>query len=263
MGAIAARFRMIAQCFGEWPRVQLACLDDGPANGSVFILDGIGGLLLLPVGVRKGLWAAGVPGAIEIHDWHSGPRGELLGDLIAYRRNLRKAAAFAEVLTERRRAYPDAPLHVVGFSGGAGLSVFALERLPDDVQLDTVILGCPALSPRYRLTAALRHVRRCVALISRRDCRVLGLGTTIFGTMDRRHGRAAGLVGFRRPTPFNPDDARAYEKLHQLHWDPSMRAADHFGNHIGCAAPPFAQHYLGPILLGRDDVRPRADSADD
>jgi hypothetical protein len=254
MLGLISRTKMVVQMVHELRRERSSPRNDDPADGTVFILDGVGGIMLVPLCVRRGLWDAGLPGSIEIYDWHSGPRGELLGDLIAYRRNLRKAAVFAEVLTERRRRYPDAPLHVVAFSGGSGLATFAIEQLPADVLLDVVVLGCSALSPRYRLTGMLRHVRICVALVSSRDRYLIGLGTTLFGTMDRRFGPGAGLRGFRRPTPFGDEDAQAYDKLHQLPWRPHMRSLGHYGHHVGCATSAFIAQYMAPILLNQCDA---------
>lgn len=234
-----------------------------PSQGTVFVLDGVGGIMLVPLCVRRGLWDAGVPWSVELYDWHSGPRGELLGDLIAYRRNQRKAAVFAEVLTARRRQYPDVPLHVVAFSGGSGLAAFAIEKLPADVQLDVVVLGCSALSPHYRLTGMLQHVRRCVALVSRRDVFLIGVGTTLFGTMDRRFRPGAGLRGFRRPTPFDDADACAYQKLHQLQWQPHMANLGHYGHHVGCATSAFTSHTIAPILFGTCDAPMHAGPLED
>ncbi len=239
---------MAQDCLRELRTFYLTMREGDPANGTVFILDGVGGTLFAPICARRGLRAAGVPWAIHIHDWHTGPRGELLGDLVMYRRNQVRAAVFAEMIAERRRAYPHAPLHLAAFSGGTGIAAFALEKLPDDVQLDTVFLGCSALSPHYRLTPMLRRVKRCTAFVSRLDRLLLGVGTTVFGTIDRRYVRAAGLRGFRRPEPFDEEDRREYGKLRQLLWEPAMRAVGHYGHHVGCATTAFATQYIAPIL---------------
>ena len=248
MSAITSRLRMAEHWIREWRRWRHSPRVGDPEHGTVFILDGVGGWLFAPLCVHRKLRQMGVPWALEIHDWHSGLRGELLYDLIAYRHNRNKANVWASVVAERRRQYPDAPLHIIAFSGGTGFAAFGLEQLPDDVKVDTVILACSALSPRYPLTGMLRHVRRCVVLVSRRDFLLIGLGTSLFGTMDRRWGPSAGLKGFRRPVPYDTQDKHEYEKLHQLPWNPSMRRLGHYGHHVGWATLAFTQEYLASIL---------------
>lgn len=254
MGAITSRLRMVGHWIREWHRWRRNPREGDPAQGTVFLIDGVGGWLLAPLSVHRQLRQMGVPWALEIHEWHSGPRGELLYDLMAHRHNRRKAKVWASIIAERRRQYPDAPIHVIAFSGGAGFAAFGLEQLPDDVTVDTVILACAALSPRYPLTDMLRHVRRCVALISRRDLLLIGVGTSLFGTMDRRWGPSAGVRGFRRPDPYDAQAEHEYNKLHQLHWDPSMRRLGHFGHHVGWATLAFTQEYLAPILNDQCNV---------
>ena len=95
----------------------------------------------------------------------------------------------------------------MGKSGGTGLVVRALEGLPED-SVEAAVLLSPALSPGYDLSRALRAVRReMVVFWSPLDLFVLGLGTRIFGTVDRVNSVSAGLVGFRPPV--GPDEAGA------------------------------------------------------
>src|SRR5947208_140175 len=75
----------------------------------------------------------------------------------------------------------------------------------------------PALSPGYELSRAVRAVRReMVVFWSPLDLIVLGLGTRIFGTIDRVNSVSAGLVGFR------PPGGGDYAKLRQVRWHPEM-----------------------------------------
>lgn len=237
---------------GEFARERLvhgcdAAVGD-PARGTVFLIDGIGGLLMGPLVARRALREARLPLATHLFDWHRGLRGELLADLLALRRNRLAAARLARLIRGARRAHPNVPLHVLAFSGGAGIAVFAAERLGPRTTIDTLILACPALSPAYPLTAALRHVQRCIALISRRDRVLLAAGTTLFGTIDRRFGRAAGLVGFRPPRTAQPDDDEQYGKLHQVFWRNDHRRLGHFGHHMGWAAAPFIRRHVADWL---------------
>ncbi|HEY3244034.1 MAG TPA: hypothetical protein VGM03_11865 [Phycisphaerae bacterium] len=219
-----------------------------PSRGVIILLDGIGGIQIGPLVARRGFREAGLPHATYLFDWHRGFPGELLGDLIALRRNLVSGARLARLIRSFRRAYPTAPLHVLAYSGGTGVAIFAAERLGRRARIDTLILACPALSPTYPLTPALRNVHRCIGLISRRDFGLLGLGTCLFGSIDRRFGLAAGLVGFHRPRILYPDDELQYRKLEQVHWCRDFCRLGHFGHHMGWASTAFIREQIAPWL---------------
>jgi hypothetical protein len=82
------------------------------------------------------------------------------------------------------------------------------------------------------------------------DRALLGVGTSVAGTIDRRYGQSAGAVGFERPRFDNPSDAALYErKLHQIRWRPEMGWSGHFGGHMAWTHRPFVRKYLAPLLL--------------
>lgn len=228
-------------------------LEGDPANGVVFLLDGIGGLLIGPLVARIGFREAGLPCATYVFDWHSGPRGELLGDLIRLRRARYQAARLARLIRAFRRTHAQIPIHILAFSGGTGVAVFAAERLGPRTQIDTMILACPALSPDYPLTPALRNVERCIALVSRKDYGFLGVGTCLLGTIDRRFVRSAGLVGFRSPRVVAPDDAEQYGKLRQVFWTPELGSLGHTGHHMGWAGRAYTREHIARWLNGAAD----------
>ena len=127
--------------------------------------------------------------------------------------------------------------------------------------LDTLILAGPAISPEYNMGPALRAVQRCYALISPRDTWILGLGTRIFGTIDRRYGPAAGQIGFRIPANIPPEDREAYRRLREIPWSPTLRKLEHHGGHTSWASVAFLRRHLADILRGEPllpvhEVRP-------
>jgi hypothetical protein len=79
---------------------------------------------------------------------------------------------------------------------------------------------------------------------------VLGLGTWVFGTVDRQRTLSAGLVGFRVPSQARDDPARrrAYAKLRQVRWQPRMAATGYLGGHWGADSPWFLKKYVVPLL---------------
>jgi pimeloyl-ACP methyl ester carboxylesterase len=226
-------------------------LSGNPKYGVIFILDGVGGALFIPMVARRAFREAGLPHATCVFDWHHGPRGECLGDLICLRRNQAEAVRLAGLIRGFRRDNPEAPLHVLGYSGGAGVAVFAAERLAPPVKIDTLVLCCPALSPGYPLDRMLRNVGRCCVFASRRDWALLGLGTTLFGTIDRRFGPGAGLVGFRMPAQGEESGLSCGGEFHQIWWGKEMRRYNNHGNHVGTGEAAFILHYIAPLLLVR------------
>lgn len=216
----------------------------------LFALDGIGGMQIAPLMMRRALRQTNAPIGTILFDWHCTPRGEIFSDLMWLKRNRLMGAQLARKLLAFRRAHPAARIHLTAFSGGAGIAVFACEHLADKDIIDTLLLGCPALSPSYNLAPALRAVRRCYALISHRDRFLLGIGTTIFGTTDRCFGSAAGRLGFSVPEGTVSADLSMYERLGQIQWIPSLRADKHYGGHTGWVSTAFLRRHLVPILRG-------------
>jgi pimeloyl-ACP methyl ester carboxylesterase len=239
---------MTVAAFLERVRSGLPPLVGDPRKGTVFILDGVGGTRMVPTLVRKGLQEAGLPYATYVYDWHHGPPGEILGDLMCMRRNQLEGARLARVIRRLARENPSAPIHMVAYSGGTGVAVWAVERLGGRTRIETLVLGCPALSPGYDLGPALRNVGRCYVLSSHRDWIMLGLGTSLFGTIDRQRGPSVGLVGLRmcnrRDTPDSPHDA----KLTQIWWTREMRQYGHYGHHVGFATRRFVRHRIAPLF---------------
>jgi hypothetical protein len=126
------------------------------------------------------------------------------------------------------------------------LAVWALEALPADVHVQTVILIAPALSPKYDLTRALAHVNgKMYAFTSTLDSLVLGTGTQLFGTIDGVQTPAAGFGGFVRPTSANP---AAYQKLVPCPYQAAWQKYHDFGDHLGGMSRPFSREILSPLL---------------
>ena len=157
--------------------------------------------------------------------------------------NRTEAAKIAQMIEKQRRAEPARPIYLTSESAGAGVAVWALELLPAGVQVDGVILMAPAFSPDYDLSTALMHVRQKMLVYhSKLDWFTLGIGTSVFGTLDRRNTQAAGRVGFVRPPQADPVQ---YGKLEQVpfrgRW---MWQYGHDGGHIGPLRPRFASGHL-------------------
>lgn len=248
MGALINRFRTIAAYRSEIASFG-AFADEGLKYGdALLILDGVGGMLIAPRMARAALRLAGMEIRTIIHDWHRGPRGEILNDLTCLKKNRLAGFQVARKIKSLHRENPRRKLHVLAFSGGCGVSAFGIEGLKRDDLIDTWMLFCPAVSPRFNLGPALRNVRRCYAGTSPRDAVILGLGTALFGTTDRVYCRAAGLQGFYRPPEVSNEGRTAYQKLRQFRWKSSWRVDSHYGGHMDWASLPFLRKHLAPLI---------------
>lgn len=222
-------------------------------QGYVIVLPGIEGHSVLNRSVVCGLIDADIPYAVEIVDWTGGYR---LGpvNLRWKSRNLRVAAEIAERISRYQEEYPGRPVHLVGHSGGGGISMLALESLPDKRSVETVTLLAPALSPQFDLIPALRKVSREVRnYYSPFDFFLLGAGTLAVGTIDGPHCIAAGARGFRIPNSLHADERDLIaSRLQQFRYESKMARNWNFGGHFGCTNRSFARDWIAPLIMGTE-----------
>lgn len=207
-------------------------------KGLVLILPGIEGRSFLNISLMQGLLDGDVPYGMEIVDWTTGNKFLALYHLRSWRRNQRQASQLAERIVEYRRTYPGRPVWIIGHSGGAGLTMLTLAALPERTQVTGVILLAAALSPGFDLATAMTNVERGIwSYHSWNDWIFVGLGTTLFGTMDGWHMPGAGMLGFR-----------ARPGLVQTGYHPRMIRQFNLGGHFGCVHRVFVEEHLAPIL---------------
>jgi len=215
-------------------------------QGLVMVFTGIEGRGVLNEDICHGLNAGGVDWGIELVDWTIGLPFTTLLNIGSRGRNHRQATAIGQRIAKYRLDYPGRPVVLVGQSGGAAIAVWAAERLPAGHRVDGIILLAAALSPEYPLDNALARSRRgIVSFHSSRDRFFLGAGTTISGTMDGKHGSAAGRVGFTVPA----DGARAgayRRKLFQVPWREQVYRSG-LGGHLTSGSRDFVARHVGPL----------------
>lgn len=226
-------------------------------KGLILILPGIEGESMLNHMIADGLKDAGLPDAIDIYDW-TGTRFFMIGGVTRYERNMRQAAMIAHRLTEYQRGYPGRPVHLIGHSAGGGIAVMVLEQMSRNRPITAAILLAPAISPSHNLVEAMRRTKFGIYNFwSPGDFAWLGIGTTTFGTVDREHGPAAGMIGFRVPEHLSPADARLYQtRLHQVHQQADMvKEGQTIAPHIGWSSQWFVRDWLGKIILAHEAGR--------
>jgi pimeloyl-ACP methyl ester carboxylesterase len=166
---------------------------------------------------------------------------------VSFKRNQAEAQKVADLIIDHIRKQPASPIILSGHSGGTGIAVWALEKLPADIKIDKLILLASALSPDYDLRLALSHVKsQCYSFCSENDLIVLGAGTKMLGTIDGKKVEAAGRCGFCLPAGA---DLAQYDKLIQKPYDKSWLQYHNVGDHMGCMMRPFAQSILAPLIL--------------
>lgn len=222
-------------------------------RGLVLVLPGIEGRSKLNEQIARGLNDGGVDWAIRIDDWTSmwGP-GISLRDM---GRNLRKADDIAREIEMYHYEHPGKPVVLVGQSGGGGMAAFVAEELDPSHQVDGIVMLAPALSPTYMLDRALKASRKgLVNFYSKGDWVLLGVGTTIAGTMDGKHTSSAGRIGFVLPLAA---DKKVYKaKLYQVPYQKQMAEAGYSGGHISSSAVDFVADYVAPLVLAEQWSRP-------
>ena len=211
-------------------------------------LPGIGGLMNIDRLLTSGLLQGGIEADLQIYDWTGPDRG--LASMTNVKRHEEQSQIVSRMILQRHEQQPDGHIILTAHSAGTGVAVWALEKLPDEVMIDDLVLIASALSPEYDLSKALRHVRhKAYAFNSELDVIVLGTGCRTFGTVDRVKTDAAGRVGFR--VPDHPAVEGQYDKFIQYPYDPNWMQFRNNGEHIGPMMRPFAREVIALVILGR------------
>lgn len=189
-----------------------------------------------------GLRRAGFAGEFKYWKWHETWRAWLVLPVIADTKMLeRRSGELAEFIIATRRENPTRAIHLIGYSCGGYIAVRALELLPNDIQVDSCVLLAAAFSPWKDLRPACRRVFGKMLISSSVVDFVVGLGTIITGTADRKHSPAIGMLGYHGPV---------CEKIVSIRWRPGMISLGHYGSHFSAAAEKFIAEKIAPTIKG-------------
>ncbi len=190
---------------------------------------------------------AGVTAEVRVHPWKR-PVYDVLGHLQDLETNRAEAVNVARMLGEYRRGHPAARIDLVGYSGGGGQALLVAEALADDVRPFNIVLVQPGVSPTWDLTTTLRKIDgQVINFCCATDWFILGAGTKVFGTIDRKKVAAAGKNGFDVAAAV-PDPAQR-ERLVQRPWTREMLRRGHIGNHLSMMLYAWNREYVAPYLL--------------
>lgn len=217
-------------------------------RGRIVVLPGIEGHSRWNRSIVRGLVDAGADSSLTIHDWTFG-RWLSLYTLRASRRHQIQSELIASQLTDYRREHPQAPVWLIGHSGGGAMSVLTLERLAREHAIDGAILLGAALSPRYDLSHALDRTTRGIWNFSSwGDVFFLVAGTLLFGTIDGRHSISAGASGFRSFRQIDATDNRE-SRVTEVPWTRQMLSCGNLAGHFGYVNRRFVRQWIAPIVL--------------
>ena len=209
-----------------------------PEKGAVWLVPGIEGQALLVGSVEKALHANGYGGLVNRFNW--GNPLIPLWNLCSDDHKEKQSQRLADEIVEYSRKNPGKPIDIIGYSGGGGLAVLAVEKLPENVNVRNVTLVHGALSPEYDLTNALVKIDgKLRNVYSTADWLILGIGTRIFGTIDEVKTDSAGMVGFdiAKAVP----DAEQRIKFEQVPWKITHKR---WGGHLGLYDYKFNKKYV-------------------
>lgn len=242
-------------CFGDskttaapWHNSELA-FPERLDRGYTIVLPGIWGAQAVDYGIVKGLQDGDVQSAIELYDWTSGPLW-LVYNLRALEHNQGEAKKIAAKIVAYQDRYPGRPVHLVGYSGGAGLAVLTLEALPADRQVTDAILLAPTLASDYDLRPAISRTTDGIRnFYSPLDIPVLMVLSTAFGTTEGQHTPAAGAIGFQALGKAGSEERRNYEsRVPQQSYNTAMLMDGHTGGHFGWTNRTFIARHVAPLL---------------
>lgn len=229
----------------------LGSQNQGAVFGKTYFVGGAGplgevvGTFSVPKGLREGHYR----GAIEVYGWQAAVGGTLR-DQIDRTRNEEQAAELARRIVAYERAYPGRRVNIIALSAGTGIAAWALEALPPDCRVGTVIFLSSSLSSRYDLTAALEHIDgRLYNYCSSKDP-ILRYGVPLAGTVDRSSDEmAAGLHGIALPRDLDVHGRNLYRlRVRNRAWRPSYKRYGYQGLHTDSTSERFVEHVLTPLL---------------
>lgn len=220
-------------------------------HGCTFVLTGIEGAEVGHLGFIAGLKSGGVGMEIELVDWTTQCPALMLYHLQGLERNRMQARQLAQRIVAYQNQFPGRSVNLIGHSGGAGVALLTLEELPPGHQVDNVILLAGAMSASYDLRPVFPNVKRGIFNYSSPigDSMLLGLLTSVCGTIDGHHCGAIGTKGFRFPPNLTAEERMQYfQKLFERRYDFSMAFNGNLSDHFGPINPLFARNELAPIL---------------
>jgi pimeloyl-ACP methyl ester carboxylesterase len=218
-----------------------------PPLGIIFVVNGSGDDYSLSDTLHMIVSYKKLPLQLETIPWCR--YAKVTYDYMDYDAQMAAAKNLAVMIQAFRQQCPKSPVYVIGHSAGCHVVLATAGSLPPDT-VERIALLAPSVSNHYDLRPALRASRRGIAHFYSPQDGIVPLGAEMFGTADRRGGKAAGETGFA-PLPPGAPDAQLYRKLRQYYWHQDLaRATGHLGGHVGFTRSGFLDLCVLPLLFG-------------
>jgi pimeloyl-ACP methyl ester carboxylesterase len=209
--------------------------------GKTYYLDGAGNWGWGTSGVTTGLKQAGYPGDVEVFTWTTSlvPLIDQVNPLGAKLR----AGSLANKIERYRQEYPHTRVNLIALSAGTGVAVWTVERLPDGVYVDNVVLLGASMSSEYDVTDALKHIRGKIYVYHSPHDGFLA-PVKLIGTIDGKHSDAAGHVGLKAPPGME-------HRVVNIAWSPEWLKYGWAGGHLETAKAEFVRNQIARHVMER------------
>ena len=224
-----------------------ACgLDTPDCRDILFVADGAGDFRAASQSVERVVQDHGLPICVEPIVWSHG-YGRVFSDQIARGYASQQGHFLAEELKRRRAAQPGRHIYLLAHSAGARVVLAAAEAMPPD-SIERIVLLGPSVQSTYDLRCALRATRRSIDVYySPEKDQYLKGAAVLAAVFHGEFSRRAGQIGFT-PVIESDDDAKLYEKLRSIPWDPTFEDAGNRGGHYGGYQPEFLKDIVLPLM---------------
>ena len=153
----------------------------------------------------------------------------------------------AQELSKRKLAEPGCRIYLLAHSAGSLVVLAAAEAMPAD-SIERVTRLVPSVRSDYDLRGALRATRRSIDVYYSpcRDFYVRG-AAVLAAFVHAELKPCAGQIGFE-PVLESEADAKLYEKLSLIPWDPAFLETGNRGGHYGGYQSEFLKDYVLPLM---------------
>ncbi len=248
---------MISACASK-PTGLLKPLPDLAARETqayLFYLDGAGGGTVKKNwagGVRDGFIAAGYAGAGEMFSWELG-EGMMADQKASVKYKRKKAGELADRIENRVKGNPGVPVDLLGFSAGTVEVIFAMEDLPENIKIDTVVLLGASISHDYDLTKMLKRLKGKMYIYTSTHDKMVGFFMKFSGSADRKyHDEGADIHGFVLPKGASAETRQLYaDKVVTIKWNKEFKKDENNGHHFDNIKMEFIRDQVAPLFMGK------------